>query len=564
MIKTIAGALTLACMAASAAVPLKWQVETSRLRAASFDAVRGETLALEAEVASYGAPVDLTGRAVAIYWQTNGMGSAWWTAPATGGAGRVSAAFTPAMDPGAPAVNGYIGVAGEIYRAAFTLRFRPGPGAVPNALAPPVQTIDFATVEVTNAPWVTAGEVAAATNAVLEAARAGGPFVPVEGADGSMIEHWTTPAGAVVRLAPAMTSHLGWFDILEIAADYETGPLAGIRGSPYPGYPCVTARDEVAGMIAGKADAGTVTELAKTVNAWKTYWDGDDVRVTITNYFGALDLPSLYIEQRMEPDDDHAEAWFRTVWDERTRWGDFLAGYATVTNHVEQDLADRAWGVYDSATGAYSPDGLLQLSQGQIMIGGGMSWQKTATEGGGVWVLTATEPTAITGVASNGFLRIEDGDGNAIWEVVKGDKRVVGANATAAEMAGGKFVITYGAVSDRAPEMEWCPDLNEKDWQPVQVTADYTGTGGAIMPVAPRPGAPFVEWYGSSGAWTGRVAFAESQPSAAFFRASYEAGGNTYIRNHVAQTIDKVVVGGVEYSVKVETLTDGRKVMVLE
>ena len=48
-----------------------------------------------------------------------------------------------------------------------------------------------------------------------------------------------------------------------------------------------------------------------------------------------------------------------------------------------------------------------------------------------------------------------------------------------------------------------------------------------------------------------------------FAKASYEAGGNTYIKNHVASSLDKVVVGGQEYTVTVQTI-NGKKLLVLE
>lgn len=68
-------------------------------------------------------------------------------------------------------------------------------------------------------------------------------------------------------------------------------------------------------------------------------------------------------------------------------------------------------------------------------------------------------------------------------------------------------------------------------------------------------------WSGESGAWVADVTFGEA-PRAAFFKATFEAGGNTYIRNNVASTLDKVVVGGIEYTVTVETV-NGKKLLVL-
>ena len=285
-------------------------------------------------------------------------------------------------------------------------------------------------------------------------------------------------------------------------------------------------------------------EISGTVSAWQTYWDGDDVRVTVTNYYGNLDIPSLYLEQKMPPDETHDAPWFKIVWDERTRWNGFMPTFAALTNDVAQNKADRAWGVYDSSTGEYSPDGLLQLSQEQIMIASGMAWQKTVTAGSAIWVLKATSPTMLSGQTENGYFRIQDGDGNALFEIVKSDKRVVGATATGVSMDGTSMRITYAIESADHPTLEVCTDLRLGDW-----TTDTDTTAATVS------------WSGSSGDWVATVTPVGARPSL-FAKASYEAGGNTYIRNNVATSIDKVVVGGIEYTVTVETV-NGKKLLVL-
>ena len=176
------------------------------------------------------------------------------------------------------------------------------------------------------------------------------------------------------------------------------------------------------------------------------------------------------------------------------------------------------------------------------MIAPGMSYQKTVTAGGNAfWVLEANDPTTVSGVTSNGFFRISDFDGNPLFEIVKGDKRIVGATATSINAGSDGVTIMYNCVSDNPPELEWCENLTAAEW--AAVVPDVTGP---------------------SVAWVARVKFYNVvTPPSAFFRATYEAGGNTYIRNHVATSIDKVVVGGVEYTVTVETV-NGKKLMVLQ
>lgn len=291
------------------------------------------------------------------------------------------------------------------------------------------------------------------------------------------------------------------------------------------------------------ASIDALGSLSSTVDQWTTYWDGDDVRVTITNYYGSLALPSLYLEQRMH-DDVGGTNYFKVVWNEMTRWNDFLGGYSSVTNELAQK-ADRAWGFYDSATGEYSPEDFLQISTPNVILANGMAYQKTITTGGcSMWVLKSTQPTTISGETEQGFFRITDGDGNALFEIVKGDKRVVGATATALTMDGGSMVITYPVTGDQ-PTLSVCSDLKSADWQ----------TGDDITVAT-------VSWSGGSGNWVATVTPVGPRPSL-FAKASYEVGGNTYIKNNVATSIDKVVVGGHEYTVTVETV-NGKKLLVLQ
>ena len=129
-------------------VPVRWTVETSRVQPAAFEAYQGETLDLEATMQSYGNPFAIAGDDVRIYWQTNGMGAAWWSAPASVKVGKsgerdtYAASWTPDMDAGAGVYNCFIGQPAGNYRAEFRLRLRPSPGATPNTLRLPDVTYD--------------------------------------------------------------------------------------------------------------------------------------------------------------------------------------------------------------------------------------------------------------------------------------------------------------------------------------------------------------------------------------------------------------------------------------
>jgi len=147
--------------AALAAVPVRWTAETSRVQPIALDAWRGDTLALECTLKSYGQPVALGAATASIMWQTNGMGNAWWQTNATVSAdGVVRATWSPSMDPGAQVVAFFLPVQtgdGASYRAAGTLRFRPSPGAGSQIveLPQPGGTLDFGEFNLVNAPWAT-------------------------------------------------------------------------------------------------------------------------------------------------------------------------------------------------------------------------------------------------------------------------------------------------------------------------------------------------------------------------------------------------------------------------
>ena len=126
-----------------AAVPLRWTVETSRAQVAQFEAYRGETLDLEATMKSYGSPL-ATPVQPSLYWQTNGMGAAWWTAPATASGNVLRATWSPTNDCGGTVYNCFIGGPDATYRAAFRLRMLPSPGFTPNHLKLPTVTYDAA------------------------------------------------------------------------------------------------------------------------------------------------------------------------------------------------------------------------------------------------------------------------------------------------------------------------------------------------------------------------------------------------------------------------------------
>ena len=359
----LTAALTAVC--AHAAVPLKWTVETSRVQPVTFEAYHGETLALAATLQSYGKPVADTLQDVRIYWQTNGMGSAYWSAPASASGNVLRATWTPAMDTGANAVYGFIGVAGENYRASFQLRMRSSPGAVPNELELPRKHIDFAEVEVKNAPWASATIV----HAVFAAA------------DNARM----TATNALANAQEALAYASGVYNYMH--ADEN----AWFSGTNY---------------VFG-ADAASRHKFV--------FEDGMDL--------GTVPCSMALVEKR---DGVNQTVWDQRDW---TSWyWSFKAGQLreeiAATNAVIYGViggkADKAWSHHTSASGRDNPDTTTTWVETEsVTIAPGMAWETVATVSGCSYWTIVGDGARIGGSGTNSVFDIKDFEGNSVMKITK-------------------------------------------------------------------------------------------------------------------------------------------------
>ena len=93
---------------------------------------------------------------VRLWYQTNGMGSAWFSAPATFASNVITAAFGPAQDTGADRVNCFFGAPSNVFASAV-LRLSHAPGFTPSMIDLPPKVIDFGSVELRNIHALTNG-----------------------------------------------------------------------------------------------------------------------------------------------------------------------------------------------------------------------------------------------------------------------------------------------------------------------------------------------------------------------------------------------------------------------
>ena len=150
-------------LSALAAVPCEWSATPQRPAPAQFDRFHGESLDFRCTFTGFGALPFAGVSDVRLWYQTNGMGAAWWSIPATVSSNALAATFPPSADPGAERLAVFFGAPSNAYAAA-QVRFRNSPGALPNVLPPP-ETLDWvsALAAVSNA---ICGEIGSATNAL--------------------------------------------------------------------------------------------------------------------------------------------------------------------------------------------------------------------------------------------------------------------------------------------------------------------------------------------------------------------------------------------------------------
>lgn len=190
--------ILLSSLAAQAAILYEWPADVDHPIPAVFEAFEGETVELACRVVRNRRDYPLFATNATCFFQTNGMGPFYWSAPATVDGSLMRATLGPADVPSAPALHvllGSSGPSGIVYRANAILRYLPSPGATPNVLPLPTPSIDFAAVAWTNAPWAV---TAPGTNAPAM----DGEASPGSMADYARADHVHPAETAATRLPP--------------------------------------------------------------------------------------------------------------------------------------------------------------------------------------------------------------------------------------------------------------------------------------------------------------------------------------------------------------------------
>lgn len=338
-----------------------------------------------------------------------------------------------------------------------------------------------------------------------------------------------------------------------------TNALVYIRqaSSSLAGLMTAADKNRLDGMSGLPSDVATLGSQVASIGA---HLNAEDAHFVSTNYDSAVHLPEAYVEIKMRDEATGSNTWI-TIWQEMRRWGAFVGSafdwqtwngfHAWMTNvtHELSFKADRCWGIYDSETGGYSPEGYTQISSSNILIAAGMAYQRTVTTDGAVWVLQCNQGVAHVGGDTNGFFRIVDGDGNTQFEIIKGDKREMGADATGITVDNSTtpptVTIPYSVEAGEHPTLQICDDLATANWK-AETDADCLAT---------------VSWSGMSGAYVATVR-RKTNGNALFVKATFMAGGETYIRNVAPVGMDSIMLNGTRYYLGTATIS-GHTVLTL-
>ncbi len=528
------------------ATPVKWTCRLPEAAARSFSMYHGETLEFRPEFIVDGhALTNVT--ALSIYWQTNGMGSAWWSAQGT--------TFGPSNDVGAASYRFFIraeAADGILYRANGTIRMLASPGFAPAALELPPKVLDFLEVDYRNAPWADAGALAAAaraatnhtdtaTNALQSTVNGKADAFGVgdglengevtcrwysealksNGINGGVVYTKTDPKdiydGSSGTPVPAYQDQL-CVQRLGILI-YHDGDFYGYNGKMYLQIRDV-ARTSINTIVLspsatnGLASVSAVETVNGNVSRIMVQIAGSNVWFEVTNYLGQADIPSLRLFEMRDG--------VRTkVWDERTRHDEMkLWTIDMMTNAINVALTDvpfRAWSLYTSGTGAAAPSNTTWVSTESLVLSGGLEFRSF----GEISVLVNNGLVSRFTANTNGYTELRTLEGDTLIEFRRTQDRLVDALPTGIQKApNGSWMIPFSLPSG-VKYGEGSPPI-------LYGAADVTGPWYAETNSA----APFaVTWNGDAGEKTWLAAVTQNQAyDKFFFFAKVDAPGRSETR----------------------------------
>ena len=521
-------------LAALAAVPLAWDVRPGQPAPASFDRYHGEALEFRCNFRGFGELPFAPGADIRLWFQTNGMGSAWWSAPATIQSNVLSATWSPALDPGADRVSLFFGAPSNAYAAAV-LRLRHSPGFAPGSMPDP-ETFHESDPEFT--AWLSSFQesdpvfsswlegytppetsLEPSTNYTDRALGAFATTGTVRNAKSANNAAYATQAD-IATFAYNLYNPQDWTSwtvvtLLKAATNYTDEAIANIDIPP---------ATDLSPIEQDIADLRTESALVYRL------YSGSNVVAEVTNYNSQVHTPELRLMQLNESNE------YVTVWTETNGLARTLATATKytddATNALPEVYAPRAWSRTTSGLGADVPDGETWITTPKVYVTGGLEYHQTIDAYGAVWVLCSNGMTPEYSPDTNAYFRISADDGTPIFSIEKTDAMVVGANAAGITVGESSIVIPVPVVSPDPPTMYWRQHLDSGDW------ADESSP----------PTGSTVTWTGEAGARVCTISFSGTRPSSLFFRFTFLQPGGVVIRNKAITDLSQgIIVNGTNY-----------------
>ena len=525
-------------------VPLEWTRRPDSTTPANFTAHQGETLEFCCTFRGFGDLPFGDGGDVRLYFQTNGMGEAWWSAPATVSSNEVRAVWGPEMDVGASRWVFFFGTPGVVYSSAI-VRLVPSPGFAPGILPPPAVFTDAVAAIVTNtvvAPYAGEWRVTEINEAYITNIR------DVNGADAGVggivfdshleeycenidyesdVKTYFVPyrrkvgisLGALWAMATVSPN-----DTVIVFNERDTKEfmisLEKIPSQPRNALGLATMKD-----LEGKADASITNDIGQLkTESTLVYrlFSGSNIVIEVTNYNSRANPPEMKL-MRLDDKGIYEVMWTETNGLERTynrAASNTTEKVAALEKKAAETYAPRGWSATTSGLGADAPKDTTWISTPTTVIAGGLEYSKVVTSSGQLWFLRSNGMVANVGGNSGGYFDISASDGTSVFSIEKTDSYMAPVDTDGISVRGDTVEIRLSVVSADHPFLRYAPTLKAPvAWQKEE--------DGFSAPIA-------VSWSGSSGAW---VATVTTTAKEGFFQFEFFQEGGTKIKSGGAMDV---------------------------
>ena len=528
-------------------VPLEWTRRPDSTTPANFTAHQGETLEFRCTFRGFGELPFGDGGDVRLYFQTNGMGEAWWSAPATVSSNEVRAVWGPEMDVGASRWVFFFGTPGVVYSSAI-VRLVPSPGFAPGILPPPAVFTDAVAAIVTNtvvAPYAGEWRVTEINEAYITNIR------DVNGADAevggivldSLLENYCEnidyesdiktyyvpyrrkvgiSLGALWAKATVSPN-----DTVIVFNERDTKEfmisLEKIPSQPRNALGLATLKDlEGISPTVPPSIMNDIEKLKSESTLVYRLFSGSNIVMEVTNYNSRVNPPAMKLE-RLNDKGIYEVMWTETNGLERTynrAASNTAEQVAALDRKAAETYAPRGWSATTSGLGADAPKDTTWISTPTTVIAGGLEHSKVVTSSGQLWFLRSNGMVANVGGNSGGYFDISASDGTSVFLIEKTDSYMAPVDADGISVNGNTVTIRLSVVSADHPFLRYAPTLNAPiTWQKEE--------DGFSSPIA-------VSWSGSSGAW---VATVTTTAKEGFFQFEFFQEGGTKIKSGGAMDV---------------------------